>query len=361
MVDHIYDSLIDDEMLSALPARIAQAMGTRSATIELWEADGSVSQCYQNGYFPDEMDVAFVEEGLFKLDPWAEYFFHPSRIDRGPVRASDHLPTRQYGRTAFYNEFIRISGDDTGHCLGFASSLGGGRIVGVNVHRAFRETEFPDQDVAAMATFSAHFSRMMRIRERMTGLHRQSRLMEAAYDRLAAGVLLVDGSGKVEFANAAATSLAERADCLRIAAGKPVLTDPRANRRLQSALSARNRVGGNGDAFVCCCAHSKPWRVHVLPCDRGGASGCMILVENGEVSLDAAARLQMLYGLSPAEVRVAIGIADGYSASELAETWSVSPATIRSQLRHVFEKTHISKATQLARLIASLPPLSAIR
>ena len=87
----------------------------------------------------------------------------------------------------------------------------------------------------------------------------------------------------------------------------------------------------------------------------------MIILENGEVSLDAATRLQMLYGLSPAEVRVAIGIADGYSATELADHLSVSAATVRSQLRHVFEKTQINKATQLARLIASLPPLSRLR
>lgn len=359
LVDHIYDSLVDDQLLARLPEKIAKVMQTRSALFQVWERDGRVRSIQTNGYFSDEMLYHYVEQGFSRLDSWADALFHPDRLDKGPVRGSDFLPTDKFRDTAFYNDFFRRFGDDTGQCLGGGYSFTGDGILGISVHRAHGDAEFEEHRVAQMREVAGHLARMLRMRDRLKATERRTHALEATLDSFEGAIVLLDSSGKVEFANASALDLAKGRGSLQIVGGRILLADHQADQRLQAAISSRHRVGGNGDSFICHGDMAQPRRVHVMPCQRGAFSGCMVVIECGEVSLNAARRLQLLYGLSPAEARVALGIADGQSASELAESLSVSPATVRTQLRHVFEKTQISKATQLSRLIASLPPFPA--
>lgn len=61
------------------------------------------------------------------------------------------------------------------------------------------------------------------------------------------------------------------------------------------------------------------------------------------------------FRLTPAEARVAVHIARGRSAQEIAEHGRVSLATVRSQIRAVLTKTGTSRQSDLVRLITSIP------
>lgn len=335
-------------------------MGTRSALIQAWGRDGSVRLLYSNSHYSDEMLHHYVVEGFNRLDHWAEVLFHPDRLDRGVARSTEFISTEAHRLTDFYNEFFRRFGDDTGQCLGGGFSFPQDSALGIAVHRAIDEAEFDTNHVTRMQEIAGHVARMMRARDRMHDARLHSDLLEASLDTMGAAIVMLDASGKVNFANAKARELDERSECISLAGGRVMLRSSRENQRLQAAIASRHRVGGSGDAFACCADRGQSWRIHVLPCQRGGVSGCMVIVENGLIPMDMGRRLQLLYGLSPAESRVAMGIAEGQSAAELASTLLVSPATVRTQIRHVFEKTQISKATQLSRLIASLPPVPAV-
>ncbi|NDC58680.1 MAG: helix-turn-helix transcriptional regulator, partial [Alphaproteobacteria bacterium] len=64
--------------------------------------------------------------------------------------------------------------------------------------------------------------------------------------------------------------------------------------------------------------------------------------------------LQSVFGLSFAEARVAIAVAEGASLPALAARFEVAHATVRTQLRCVFEKTGTRRQSELAALIARL-------
>jgi DNA-binding CsgD family transcriptional regulator len=67
-------------------------------------------------------------------------------------------------------------------------------------------------------------------------------------------------------------------------------------------------------------------------------------------SLDA---LAARYQLTPSELRVLIAIIDIGGVPEVAAALHLSQATVRTHLRHVFEKTGVRRQADLVKLIAS--------
>jgi DNA-binding CsgD family transcriptional regulator len=57
------------------------------------------------------------------------------------------------------------------------------------------------------------------------------------------------------------------------------------------------------------------------------------------------------YGLSKAEMRVVLGLIDGRSVAQIAETAKVSEGTVRQQLKSVYSKTGTHRQVELAHLV----------
>ena len=69
----------------------------------------------------------------------------------------------------------------------------------------------------------------------------------------------------------------------------------------------------------------------------------------------AGQALQQLFGLTAAEASVALALAAGRSAEEIAAERAVSLPTVRTQLRQMLAKTGALHLRDLVRLLASLP------
>jgi DNA-binding CsgD family transcriptional regulator len=61
-----------------------------------------------------------------------------------------------------------------------------------------------------------------------------------------------------------------------------------------------------------------------------------------------------MFGLSPAEARLAVALHDGLSLTEIADRLTLSRETLRTQLRMVFDKTGTRRQGALIRLLADL-------
>ena len=73
----------------------------------------------------------------------------------------------------------------------------------------------------------------------------------------------------------------------------------------------------------------------------------------GPVYPDGAV-LGAAFGLTPAETRIALAIAEGQDVSDIATNQSVSIATVRTHLKALFAKTGTSRQSALAALMAGL-------
>jgi DNA-binding CsgD family transcriptional regulator len=106
--------------------------------------------------------------------------------------------------------------------------------------------------------------------------------------------------------------------------------------------------------------------VHLVPVQRSAQDvfiGASHIVLVTPVTAPAAPLTNLLVGLfdlTPAEAAVARGIASGDSIPDFARRNGVSPETVRTQLRAVFEKTGTRRQADLVRLLSGAAPLGKI-
>ena len=73
---------------------------------------------------------------------------------------------------------------------------------------------------------------------------------------------------------------------------------------------------------------------------------------------DLSEILRTLYGLTPAESRLAEQIVSGLSLREAADLNEVSHETVRSQAKAIFAKTGVRRQADLIRLMSSIPNIN---
>jgi DNA-binding CsgD family transcriptional regulator len=97
---------------------------------------------------------------------------------------------------------------------------------------------------------------------------------------------------------------------------------------------------------------------HVLPV-RGAAhdvfataNAILLITPVRNANAIDSGLLKALFDLTPAESRIAQGIAIGETLEAIAQRVGISPSTARSQLKSVMAKTGVSRQTELALLLS---------
>jgi DNA-binding CsgD family transcriptional regulator len=133
-------------------------------------------------------------------------------------------------------------------------------------------------------------------------------------------------------------------------------------------LQALARVAsvGEPETMICSGHAGVPARYTILlQPSRGRGAGdsnaphaivCLIF-PLGRRRIASARQLIALFGLSPAEARLARALCHGETLEEYAEAQSVKLPTVKTQLRAVFAKTQTDRQVALVSLISSIPPL----
>lgn len=136
-----------------------------------------------------------------------------------------------------------------------------------------------------------------------------------------------------------------------------LLSNTLANLRTTVAL------GLNQSIPVPATAEHPPVVVHIHPV-RGAArdiftrATAILLVTPVETSeVPSASVIQGLFDLTPAEARVARGLAAGQTVSDIAQTHQTSETTVRNQVRAVFAKTGMHRQADLVGLLRGIGPL----
>jgi DNA-binding CsgD family transcriptional regulator len=141
------------------------------------------------------------------------------------------------------------------------------------------------------------------------------------------------------------------------------LTDRRADALLEKALLHVSRQSSSSDVCsipIAETADNPPSIMHVVPLsgaarDTFPAASCILIFRLvNRLIAPASDIVQALFGLTPAEVRVAVGIVRGQTPTEIASDARVSVNTVKTQLKAVFEKAGVSRQAELVALLASV-------
>lgn len=190
--------------------------------------------------------------------------------------------------------------------------------------------------------------------------------VEQALDLVAVGVVLLDGSGRLLHANSAAYELAAAGDCIRIQAEGVGALEAGSARALRHSISEMLVVAKAGDEkMVGVLLHrmSGAGPVSALACalptreaDQACVSALALFLSSPERRGRAPETLLMeLFGLTPAEARVAGSLANGARTVDVAEELGVSQTTIAFHMRNLFQKTGTNRQADLIALILAGP------
>jgi DNA-binding CsgD family transcriptional regulator len=184
-------------------------------------------------------------------------------------------------------------------------------------------------------------------------------------DWLEQGVLLVTAQAVVLHFNRMAEALLRSGVLRRDAAGAVACPVPEDTRRLRRSVGevAAGAAGNERRLVVHRPAGGQPLSMRVVGVHAGGGpdrpAAALLVSDPGQLAAPAETHLRELYGLTPAEARVAAAVIEVERLADIAARLKVSLNAIRLHLQHVFEKTGTHRQAELVRLLMAhrLPAL----
>lgn len=365
LVEGIYAAALEPARWPGVLAAIARAVHSPGAVLQV--------QSRANGA------VLFAAVGGIEEAALAEYArdwaAHDPRLAIGlsgrvgeTIDAQEHLDLAGFRGSPIYNEFLGPLG--LGATLGAIVHADREIFAAAAAQRALEPCGFDAGEKRRFAALVPHLARAVKIGHDLGVAAAARRAFGAALDRLPRGVLLVDARLGLRYANRYAEEVLADGDGLRVERGALVAGASEATAAL------RRLVAGAADPTACgpasaggCLTLARPslrrplellvapLTPELAPVAAGRAVAALFLVDperRVELPLEA---LRQLYGLTPAEARLAALVGEGLGLPEVAERLGICRETAKSSLRAVFAKTGTRRQAELVRLLLTGPGL----
>ncbi|GIL40113.1 helix-turn-helix transcriptional regulator [Roseiterribacter gracilis] len=354
LIAAIYDAVTDDDAYAGLAELLAAETGATHAWFPLCDAQGELLGVPMHN-FPVADVIGPYGAHYAKIDPWKLAL---DMLPAGrPWRLDGLVPVERMLRSEIYNDLIEPTTGGVVHCMGtpFVAHDSRGTL---SLMRSQRAGSFDDDDEALVARLAPHLGQMLSLRTRLQGSGRRALYAEDALDTVPFGVLRCRVDGRVTFANRQARAIFDANDGLRTS---PLLEC--ALRSAQAALLTRLRAVVRGVVAESALQVERPsgapsYRVIILPfatSQRTGDDEALVFVHD-PMTQDAGLqqRAAELFGLSPAEADLAVGLAQGETVQEIADRRQVRISTVRSQLQSALAKTGAARQADLIRAVLSV-------
>lgn len=288
--------------------------------------------------------------------------FRAGAIERDP----EILPREELVRSDYFNGFMK----PRDHSSFIRMTLVVGPVFRkiISMSRPASIGPFTNKEVEHCQRLMPHFQRVLRVSQEIEAARVELSAVSTVLERSATGVLLIDRTGEVAFANAAARAMAATGDAFVLGGDRIRAIESGADANLQRLIAG---AAGRTDRVT-----DARGGVIRLPRKSGGAPfslaaaplGDMTWSETGAVAFvlindpDAAApqavsAMRQLFGLSAAEARVARRLMMGDTPEQAAAALNIRTSTARWHLASLYRKTGTSRQAQLVRLLLSMPTI----
>lgn len=366
LIDAIYDAGFDTQRWPDVCARIARRIGAQHVNLTMLPPESAFSLAEWDG-----IDASFAQSYAQHYGGFDPLVPQVRRWAAGTLVTDTMIhPQGSFERSAFVQEWVR---PQRFYTVAFANVLREGDMAAV-LGALRHETRFYSEDeLDALRDLLPHLRNALRVQRhtaRTLASHDKSGHAPAdALDALAHGVLIVDADAHIVFANRAATAQLARANGLRTEHAALSAATAAATQQLRALIAraagrdGRGRTGGA--MLIARQPPDEPLQALISPlgahrhadytAQAARAGTAMLIVIDPQSSRRGVeTRLVALFGLTPAEARVACEVGKGLNPKDAAEALQVLPSTVRTHLHHVFAKTATRRQAELMRLIAQL-------
>lgn len=229
---------------------------------------------------------------------------------------------------------------------------------------------FSQRQVEALRGIAPDLQLAVRLQRQIGALRARAEAAEMALDSLPLGVITLDACGRIIHANRAAEVILARRDGFAVEKGHLRCARERDRRSFDAAVAeAAAGALGRGEAKGAALAVSRPSCLRPLgvivapvfsrdekaPLLTGGLrhrAAVLVTISDPDAAFDVSAeRLVRIFGLTPAESRLAVALAAGDSLADYAARIGITIGTARWTLRQVLEKTGCRRQSELVSLI----------
>jgi DNA-binding CsgD family transcriptional regulator/PAS domain-containing protein len=361
LIGDIYDAALDPSLWPGVLRKAAQFVGGSSATLFAKDAHRKHGQIYHDDGGIDPHYVQLYFEKYVKLDPatTGQYFADVEQ----PIATADLMPYEEFLESRMYREWAQPQG-----LVDFVSAVlekSATSIAMFGVFRHERDGVVDEETRRRMRLIVPHIRRAALISKVIDLRTAEAATFADAFDGLTAGMLLVDGQGRIVHANAAAHALLAAGHPLRAPEGRLVAPDSESDRTLHDIFAAADKgdvaIGVKGIAVPLNARDGERYVAHVLPLTSGARRGAGKTYTAAAALFVHKATLQTPsppeviarhYRLTPTELRVLLAIVEVGGVPEVAEALGVAETTVKTHLGHLYEKTGVARQADLVKLVA---------
>ncbi|MGY4800581.1 helix-turn-helix transcriptional regulator [Teichococcus aerofrigidensis] len=342
-----------------------------AALHELRQLFGGTTACLGRlGHPPEAQDVFGVGHTEGYLRSYAEHYWRGNLVWQaarplapGSIYCDQKLlgPAGLHG-SAFWNEWMRPQ--DMYASIGCRID-GPGDGWAIHVERGRTRPAFDAEDYRLMRKLMPFIRAGLGQRDRFGGLRLPREGIVDGLDLLDIAIYEVGADGQVLRANRAGEMLLARIGAARhhgisaLGLGNGAVV-ARLRQYVQQACLGTELERRGGFLATVAGRSAVPLSLQVSPLSAEGRQAPRALVVAKEVMTrqELGAQLPALFGLTPAEVRVASGMLAGLTAAEIAAMQGLRITTVRTHQARIFQKTETRhQAACVARMQAALLPV----
>lgn len=248
--------------------------------------------------------------------------------------------------------------------LWFPALRTGGRMASMHASRGEKAPRYGEREIGLFKLLAPHVCRALAISDAFDIKTLHSQMLERTLDGLVSGVYLTARDGRVVYMNAAAERQVKAGTSIRIVNDRISPINLGARAALTRAIDRASRGESDTDLSEYSLAIPDVGGVGVvatlLPVDRGrrcdivasfSASVAVFTKDPVEAPLMPGEAFARLYGLTGAELRVLLALAQGMGAKEATDMLGISEATVRTHLQRIFSKTGTTRQSDMLRLL----------
>jgi DNA-binding CsgD family transcriptional regulator len=361
LIESIYDGALDgsawapmlDGICAEVPSSQALMMRAGGAVFEPVAVTGTIDTIANS-----TVSLFFTE---YRSNPW----MHGVLASAGRAALLDaHTPLRELEKTGFYADILYPNGMI--HGTGITVAADDDQWVNIGLARGRDTGPYQPEEGALLEAYILHLRRALALSARFDAFGQLRRAELSALDRIGTAALLVDRAGGLLTANTAARGLAARGVLVLREGEVPACADRVAAQAFLAGTMAATRglapppLRIHDTAATPLIVVAAPlgeataMRLAGAGAPRHAAAVLFIHGTRGDAG-PAPALLHDLFGLTPAEARVAAEIALGDGEREAARRLGISANTVRTHRQRIFAKIGITRRGELIRLFSALP------
>lgn len=362
LISNIYDAALEPGQWKKMLENLMLTFNGEQATLRIIDSTSNTVLLHYD-HNKDPIWNKLYREYYIHQDPWLNKIL---KNGKAAIACTHHfLQDKEYEKLGFYRDFVGPQGTHYG--------LGGRIHVDKNItgfiaiNRNRNKWGFESEYMSSLQFLTPHIQKALLINDRTHNVELKQNLLRDALNKINNPIVLVNKNGEILFINSQAEKLIEQQAGIAIQNNHVYILSQADNKKLNKlihqATDPNSLLQQGGGLHFTHPTDQASMSILVSPINpnrvnndtQSNENALLVLSSHNQWQPLSADLLSSLYDLTRAEARLTVSLCQGLTLDDMANKFSLSKNTLRSQLRSCFNKTGVSRQAELIRYISEGP------